>query len=143
MTGDARRSEWLSALAGSLRGPPRARRRLLLELEGHLEDAIEAELGAGVDPHAAEAAAVARLGPTSVVAERWNSDTRRRRWQAQIKILTAAVAVAAVAAPVGLAQRPGSANRHHGRPAEAVTSTSSRQARRASPSRPASAGRDR
>src|SRR5205814_4750823 len=94
-------SDWLEELAGSLRGPRRARRRLLAELEGHLEDAA----ADGLD----EATALSRLGSASEVAVRWNADATRRRWQVRAQILAAAVAVAAVAAPVGFAQRPGHA----------------------------------
>src|SRR5207302_9283406 len=97
-------ADWLAELAASLRGPRRACRRLVAELEGHLEDAVAGGLS--------EADAVARLGPAFAVAGRWNAESRRRRWQARAQILAAALAIAAVAAPVGLAQRPGQAPRH-------------------------------
>lgn len=88
---------WLAELAAELRGPRRSRRRLLVELEGHLEDALA--------DGSTEAEAVERLGSAAGEARSWNADARRRRWQVRARILAAAVAVAAVAAPVGLVQR--------------------------------------
>ena len=121
-------SDWLEELAALLRGPRGARRRLLAELEAHVEDAI----ADGLD----EEAALARLGAPAAVAERWNADTTRRRWQVRAQILAAAVAVAAVAAPVGFAQRP---SQHHRAPA----TKSSRPAPSASPRPAGSAARGR
>jgi hypothetical protein len=136
------RSEWLAALAASLRGSRRAKRRLILELEGHLEDAIAAEIRAGTEPHAAETAAVDRLGSASDIAARWNADAHRRRWQVRGKVLASALAVAAVVAPVGLAQVPTHKPKPHTARTDA-SGTSSRQAPRASPSHLVSAGRGR
>jgi hypothetical protein len=116
-------SNWLEELAGSLRGPRRARRRLLAELEAHVEDAI----ADGLD----EESALARLGPPAAVAGRWNADANRRRWQVRAQILAAAVA-----APVGFAQRP--SPRHH-----PIVTKSSRPAPAASPGHAGSAARGR
>jgi uncharacterized membrane protein len=120
--------DWLEELAGSLRGPRRARLRLLAELEAHVEDAI----ADGFD----EQDVLARLGSPSAVADRWNADASRRRWQVRAQILAAAFAVAAVAAPVGFAQRPS----HHHRPA---ATKSSRPSPSASAWRHGSVGRGR
>jgi len=122
-------ADWLGELAASLQGPRRARRRLLAELEGHLEDAIADGL--------TEVDAIARLGPASDLARRWNADARRRGWEVRIQILAAALAVAAIAAPVGLAQRQ-SHTPNHGAKAK-----SSRPASSASRPRSPTPGRGR
>jgi hypothetical protein len=109
----SRESSWLAEAQAALRGPRRARRRLLLELEAHLEDAVAAEVNAGASPSEAEAAAVERMGSPTVLAAGWNADVSSRRWAARGRVLLAAAAVAAVAAPVGLAQR---GSPHHVQP---------------------------
>jgi hypothetical protein len=107
-------SNWLAETQAALRGPRRSRRRLLLELEQHLADAVAAEVDAGASPSAAEAAAVERMGSATVLAAGWNADVSSRRWATRVRVLAAAAAIAAVAAPVGLAQR---GSPHHVRPA--------------------------
>jgi HAAS domain-containing protein len=98
-------SSWLGDARSALRGPRRARRRLLLELEAHLEDAVAAEVDRGASLADAEAAAVERMGSAAAVAAGWNAEASSRRWAARGRVLLAAAAIAAVAAPVGLAQR--------------------------------------
>ncbi|HYX88312.1 MAG TPA: hypothetical protein VE753_02995 [Gaiellaceae bacterium] len=51
---------FLFELPSSLRGPRRARRRLLLEIEHHIVDAVRAESGAGGELVRAEADVLAR-----------------------------------------------------------------------------------
>jgi hypothetical protein len=104
---------WLAETQAALRGPRRARRRLLLELEEHLADAVAAEVDGGASPAAAETAAVERMGPAATLAAGWNADVSARRWATRVRVLAAAAAIAAVAAPVGLAQR---GSPHHVRP---------------------------
>jgi hypothetical protein len=99
------RSEWIGELRASLRGPRLARRRLLEEIEAHLEDAIAAEVAAGAETQEAEANAVGRLGPPGPLVESWNTHALARRWAARARAVAAGVAIAAVAAPVGLAER--------------------------------------
>jgi hypothetical protein len=97
------RRQFLLELATSLRGPRRARRRLLLELEHHLADAVSAEALPGGDLGKAESAAVARLGSPETIAVSWNdgqSELRgaRRRGYAALALLVA------LAGALGLAQ---------------------------------------
>jgi hypothetical protein len=97
------RREFLLELASSLRGPRRAKRRLLLEVEQHLADAVRAEALPGRDLDKAESAAVARLGPPERIAASWNdgqSELRgaRRRGYAALALLVA------LAGALGLAQ---------------------------------------
>jgi hypothetical protein len=98
-------SSWIAESQAALRGPRRARRRLLLELEAHLEDAVAAEVDAGASFAEAEATAVERMGSAAALAAGWNAEASSRRWAARGRVLLVAAAIAAVAAPVGLAQR--------------------------------------
>jgi len=72
------RDDFRSELAASLRGPTRSRRRLLQEIDDHLEDAIDSELAAGLDPSEAEREVLERLGGPMTIAARWNEDEARR-----------------------------------------------------------------
>jgi hypothetical protein len=97
------RRQFLLELAACLRGPRRARRRLLLEVEQHLADAVRAEALPGGDLGRAESAAVARLGSPETIASSWNdgqSELRgaRRRGYAALALLVA------LAGALGLAQ---------------------------------------
>jgi HAAS domain-containing protein len=85
------RDQWLRAVGSSLRGPRRGRRRLLAELEGHLEDAAAEEQAAGRDPEDAHAVALQRLGAPMVVAADWNADVDARRSAARLRIVVLAV----------------------------------------------------
>ena len=60
--------EYLDALLPTLPGPPRAVRRTLAEVEGHLLDSAAAHEAAGLDRVAAERAAVAAFGEPGVLA---------------------------------------------------------------------------
>ena len=53
----------------------------------------------------AEATALARLGTATEVGLRWSADASARRWTARANIVAVGLLVAAVVAPVGLAQR--------------------------------------
>jgi hypothetical protein len=111
-------SSWLAEARAALRGPRRARHRLLLELEAHLEDAVAAEVDAGASHAEAETAAVERMGSASALAAGWNAEASSRRWAMRARALAAAAAIAAVAAPVGLAQHgsPGRGSPQHVQP---------------------------
>ena len=105
--------DWLLAVAASLRGPRRRRRRLLAELEGHLEDAAAEEVAAGASAADADAAAVRRLGAPTAVVETWNADVAARRSVARLRIVVVAVLVGTLAAPVALARSGNSSPRPH------------------------------
>jgi uncharacterized membrane protein YccC len=100
--------EWLQELGASLRGPRSARQRLVDELNAHIEDAVAAELADGLTLEQAEAAALARVGSASQLADRWSADTSDRRRTGRVRVLALGFVIAAVVAPVGLAQRSGS-----------------------------------
>jgi hypothetical protein len=93
----------LDDLAGSLRGPRRARRRLLTEIEEDFEDALRAERAAGLSSPAAEAEVLARFGCPEDVVERWNSDQAERRVAIRRNAVLAALA-AAIAGALGVTQ---------------------------------------
>ena len=101
------RVDWLRAVGDSLGGPRRRRRRLLAELEGHLEDAVAEELAAGRASGEAESIALRRLGAPASVAADWNADVDARRSIARLRVVVLAVIVGALLAPVALAQRSG------------------------------------
>ncbi len=94
---------FLAELASSLRGPRRARRRLLLELEHHLADAVRAELRLGRDLGTAESEAVARLGPPETIEASWNDGQLELR-QVRRRGYTAVALVLALVGALGLAQ---------------------------------------
>jgi HAAS len=101
------REHWLQMVAHSLRGSRRRRRRLLAELEGHLDDAAAEEMAAGLAPADAEAAALRRLGAPDTVAADWNVDVAARRTATRLRIVVLAVLAGALLTPVALAQRSG------------------------------------
>jgi hypothetical protein len=113
--------EWLRALGGSLEGSRRGRQRLLAELAEHLEEATAEELAGGLAPGEAETAALRRVGSAGTIAEHWNADVAARRSAARVRVVVLAALVAALAAPVALAQRSGAAQpRPHKQPPAAV-----------------------
>jgi hypothetical protein len=71
--GPDRVGSYLDELAGRLHGSPHHARRVLVEAEAHLADAIEANLRAGMDPDAAEAAALSVFGTAAEVASAVNT----------------------------------------------------------------------
>jgi hypothetical protein len=83
-------------MAATLRGPRRARQRLLDEVTEDLKDAVEAESAAGLSPDAAEALVAARFGNPTAIARHWNSDQalRRRSMQRNALLLMTAMAMA-------------------------------------------------
>src|SRR5438105_4901555 len=91
-----RRAEWLAGVSDSLHGSKRAKRRLMIELRGHLEDLVAAEVAAGASPDEAESAAIDRLGPGSGVVEQWNAHAARRCRIGRARALAIGIAVAAV-----------------------------------------------
>jgi hypothetical protein len=94
---------FLFELASSLRGPRRARRRLLLEIEHHIVDAVRAESAAGGELVRAEADVLARLGPAESIAARWNESQLQLRGIRRRGYAALAVALA-LAGALGLTQ---------------------------------------
>ena len=86
----------LHEMAVTLRGPRRARQRLLDEIAEDLKDAIEAEKAGGVAPDVAEAVVAKRFGEPTSVAYLWNRDqtTQRRAMRRNALILMIAMAIA-------------------------------------------------
>jgi hypothetical protein len=114
--------EWMHELGASLRGPRRAKRRLVSELNAHLEDAIAAELTNGLTLEQAEAAALARVGSASELAHRWSADTSARQRTGRVRVLALGFVIASFVAPVALAQRSGSEpSKKTRRPPAAIT----------------------
>ena len=101
MTG---RDEVVRALASSLRGPRRARRRLIAEIEEHLTDLAAAETAAGAAAEEAEAAAVRTLGDSTELAGAWNDQHTQHRHRSRRRGASAAIALGLAAAALAWAQ---------------------------------------
>jgi hypothetical protein len=99
----------VAAYAAELRGPQRARRRLVDEVEAHLHDAVEAELAAGADRATAERAVLERFGDLHASARLWNRDRAVRRGASRRNALLLACA-AVTAAALGVAQHASGKN---------------------------------
>lgn len=99
----------LAAYAAELRGPARARRRLVDEVAAHLQDAVDAELAAGADRPAAERAVLERFGDLHASARLWNRDRAVRRGASRRNALLLACAAVAAAA-LGVAQHASGKN---------------------------------
>jgi hypothetical protein len=86
----------LDDLATTLRGPRRARQRLLDEIAEDLKDAAQAESAAGISKDEAEALVAARFGNPTAIASHWNNDQslRRRSKQRNTLVLVTAMAMA-------------------------------------------------
>jgi hypothetical protein len=86
----------LDELSVTLRGPRRARQRLLDEIGEDLKDAVQAECAAGLGPDAAEALVAARFGSPTAIARLWNRNQalRRRAMQRNMLVLLTALAMA-------------------------------------------------
>jgi hypothetical protein len=93
----------LDDLAETLRGPRRARQRLLDEIAEDLKDAGVAERAAGLSRDAAEALVAARFGNPTVIADQWNSDQARRRRSIQRNALVLVTAMT-MAGGLGITQ---------------------------------------
>jgi hypothetical protein len=93
----------LSELERMLRGPRRARRRLLSEIDEHLTDGIAAELAAGSEGVIAEMRVVGRFGSPAAVAAAWNAHQDARRGATRRRVVLLAV-VAAGAGALGVTQ---------------------------------------
>jgi hypothetical protein len=93
---------YLHALAGRLAGSRRTRARLLTELRDHLDDAVAANLAAGMPAEEAEQRAVELLGPPGPLARAWEARCARlrarRRRRSALLIATAATAALLAAA---------------------------------------------
>ena len=99
----------VAAYAAQLRGPRRARRRLVDEVEAHLHDAVDAELAAGASMPAAERAVLERFGNLHASAQLWNRDRAVRRGASRRNALLLACAAVAAAA-LGVAQHASGKN---------------------------------
>lgn len=88
-----RRDRFVAELAASLRGPRRRRRRLVDEINAHLDDAVHDEVARGSTPLEAETAVLLRLGSASEIAAPWNDDRLLVRGDRRRKILAVALAV--------------------------------------------------
>jgi hypothetical protein len=95
--------ELLAELAAALRGPRRARRRLLDEIREDLRDAVQAERNTGADAARSEAEVVARFGDATTVARRWNREHARRSVALRRNVVLV-LAAAATAATLGVTQ---------------------------------------
>jgi len=94
---------YLRDVSTRLVGSRSTRRRLLTEIRNHLEDAIAANLDAGMQPAVAEERAVARLGSPGALAGAWEERCRRARTRRRGHVLMLVVAAAA-ASVLGVAQ---------------------------------------
>ena len=88
----------VDAFAAELRGPRRARRRLVDEVAAHLHDSFEEELAAGTPPDVAARAVLDRFGDPRVPAAVWNRDRTARRGAERRNALVLALAAVAAAA---------------------------------------------
>lgn len=97
ISGDPR-AEFLARLADSLGGGRLARRRLLREIEDHLEDCVADLRLAGVPEDEALGDAMARLGEVDAIvgAFRATRSTRCRPWQRVARVPVAWIAVGAM-----------------------------------------------
>jgi hypothetical protein len=92
---------YLHAIGGRLTGSARTRARLLREIGDHLDDAIAANLAAGMPAPEAAERAVASLGSASALVEAWEarcSRLRRRRRRRSAMMITAVTAASVLAA---------------------------------------------
>lgn len=112
----------MSVVAGYLAelGPlleRRARRRVLVEVESHLLDAVAAARARGEDAEAAERDAIARFGPPAALARQFNAARRARRPRAVVRRTAAVLLASSAAASLGTATvwalEPGAAHHHH------------------------------
>jgi len=94
---------YLRDVSTRLRGPLQPRKRLLTEIRDHLDDAITANLNAGMQAVEAEQRAVEQLGPPAALTEAWQArcSRLRTRRRGHIAMLVGAAAAAAV---LGIAQ---------------------------------------
>jgi hypothetical protein len=92
------RAEFLDSLAGSLGGGWLQRRRLVSELEHHLEDCVADLKQAGVAEDAAIRDAIARLGDVDAIvgAVRASRSTRSPFWRSVARVPIAWIAVGAM-----------------------------------------------
>jgi hypothetical protein len=92
------KAEFLARLTESLDGGWLERRRLLRELDHHLEDCVADLREAGVGEEAAVRDSIARLGDvdTIVDAVRATRLTRRLSWQSVVRVPVAWIAVGAM-----------------------------------------------
>jgi hypothetical protein len=79
-------NDYVAALARDLRVGPLRRRRILAEVEDHLQASVDERLASGVARDEAEEAALARFGPAAGLAAGFN-----RQWRVRTRLAAAAV----------------------------------------------------
>jgi hypothetical protein len=91
-----KRDDYLLAVAADLCGPHAARKRLLVELRDHIDDAIAEEVSAGRTQGDAEQTTLARFGSPIEIAGAWRANlrSRRRETRKRAALLTLAAATA-------------------------------------------------
>lgn len=72
--------DYLDQLADALTVAPRRARRILLEVEDHLQQSVEDQVAAGTPREQAERQAVEHFGAARMVAARFNSSVSQRAW---------------------------------------------------------------
>lgn len=90
---DLRIDAYLDALARELRVDRAHARRILLEVDGHLHDAVRAELAAELSEDEAVARALGAFGPAVIVARRFNAEARAGSLPALVLHLVLAIAL--------------------------------------------------
>jgi hypothetical protein len=103
---------YLAELGRELRGPRRARRRILDEVRAHLLDAAEAEASWPADPRLAAESAIVRFGPAAETARQFDRSCRRRQIRRAAAPLIAALAITSTATATVWASGPGSGSSH-------------------------------
>ena len=93
------------------------RRRVLVEVESHLLEAVSTARERGEDAATAELHATARFGPPAEVARQFNAVRRGRRPRAVIRRTAAVLLASSAAASLGTATvwalEPSAAHHHH------------------------------
>jgi hypothetical protein len=93
--------EYLAELSRHLRVGPLAKRRILREVEAHLQDTVRHETAEGASSQEAERRALARLGPPQELALRFAANGRGPRLRlGAIGVAAAGACIAAVLAVV-------------------------------------------
>lgn len=87
---------YLAQLRLTLVVSPRARRRILWEVEDHLSEAAACEEQHGLSPEAAQRAAIARFGPPQLVAQSFEAEASAYRKQLSSRAFFLALAEFAV-----------------------------------------------
>ena len=79
---------YLRDVATRLAGSRRTRRRLIIEIRDHLDDATAANCDAGIEAAEAERRAVELLGPPAALAQAWDARCSRLRHRRRGRVLS-------------------------------------------------------